>query len=207
MSKSLNILAGALALTCASNAFAASSVDLSVRGTITPNACVPSVSNNGETDLGKISAKDLRPDLPTYLPRQVLQMTVTCDGTTLMAIESKDNREGTEYSNDYYNFGLGLTPNDEKLGYLTVGTSNRLADGVTVRGIGSRDGGVTWDLENTLMDDGINSVAATGTMTPIPLQQLTMDLSIGAVIAPATRLTLSNEVPIDGSVTMTVRYL
>ncbi|MFD9339440.1 YidB family protein [Streptomyces sp. NPDC060028] len=42
---------------------------------------------------------------------------------------------------------------------------------------------------------------------PIPVQLLTGDLTIAPVIAPASGLTLNNEVAIDGSVTLTVTYL
>ncbi|MFD9418830.1 YidB family protein [Streptomyces goshikiensis] len=42
---------------------------------------------------------------------------------------------------------------------------------------------------------------------PVPVQDLTSDLEIQPEIAPTAGLTLNNEVAIDGSVTLTVRYL
>lgn len=201
-----NVLITAL-LVNTGHAVAASSVDLSVKGTITPSACTPALSNGGLADFGKISAKDLRLTLPTYLTRQDMEFSVTCDGATLFAIESKDNREGTESSNDYYNFGLGLINGSEKLGWLWVSMSGPVADGVNVRAIGSRDGGVTWERESSFMDDGMSTVAELNTLIPIPVQRLTTALQVAAAIAPAQNLTLTNEVPIDGSITMTVRYL
>lgn len=201
-----NVLITAL-LVNTGHAVAASSVDLSVKGTITPSACTPALSNGGLADFGKIAAKDLRPTLPTYLPRQDMEFSVTCDGATLFAIESKDNREGSEYNIDYYNFGLGLINGSEKLGWVGVAMSGPVADGVSVRAIGSRDSGVTWDRESSFMDDGMNAVAEPNTLVPIPVQRLTTALQVAAGIAPAQNLTLTNEVPIDGSITMTVRYL
>lgn len=186
---------------------AASSTDLTVKGIITPSACSPTLSNGGSLDFGKISSSDLRNDLHTYLPSQKLQMTVTCEGATMMALEAKDNREGTESSGDYYNFGLGLINGTEKLGYLTISPRNRIADGVAVDGIVSWDGGLTWGREPLMVDDGLYSVAPTGTLTPVPVTVFTTDLSVTAVIAPAQKLTLDNEVSMDGSVTLTVRYL
>ncbi|MEU0634061.1 hypothetical protein [Streptomyces sp. NPDC005989] len=51
------------------------------------------------------------------------------------------------------------------------------------------------------------SVADNTTVAPLPLQDLNADLQIDPVIAQAKDLTLTNEVSIDGSVTLTVRYL
>ncbi|MFF3158654.1 YidB family protein [Streptomyces sp. NPDC057910] len=42
---------------------------------------------------------------------------------------------------------------------------------------------------------------------PVPVQNLTSDLPLSAQIAPTSGLTLNDEVPIDGSVTLTVHYL
>ncbi|WP_411381077.1 DUF1120 domain-containing protein [Pseudomonas sp. MPB26] len=207
MRTTFTTLTGALLLAVSGGAFAASSVDLSVKGMITPSACTPTLANGGEVDLGKISAKDLRPAQHTYLPRQNLQMTVNCDAATLIAIAAKDNRENTESSMDYYNFGIGLINGSEKLGYVTISPSNSIADGATVRSVGSRDGGVTWERESSFTDDGLTAFADLTTTTPLPIQALTTDLQVGAVIAPAQNLTLNEEQPIDGSVTLTVRYL
>ena len=53
------------------------------------------------------------------------------------------------------------------------------------------------------------SMAATTTdiNTPTAVQVMTADMSIRPIIAPASSLTLTNEVVIDGSVTLTVKYL
>ncbi|MFE0654030.1 hypothetical protein ACFVZH_36300 [Streptomyces sp. NPDC059534] len=44
-------------------------------------------------------------------------------------------------------------------------------------------------------------------MAPTPVQGRTTDLGISAAIAPAQGLTLTSEVPLDGSVTLSVHYL
>ncbi|MGU9855964.1 DUF1120 domain-containing protein [Pseudomonas sp. LF245] len=206
MSITRNLLITAL-LAATGNAIAASNVDLSVKGTITPSACSPALSNGGVVDFGKLSAKDLRPTQHTYLPFQTLQMSMTCEAATLFAIAVKDNREGTESSLDYYNFGLGLNNGSEKIGYLTMGLTGPMADDVYVHGIASRDGGVSWENDSSFIDDGLTSVAQSGSVVPIPVQRLATGLQVQAVIAPSQGLTLTNEVPLDGSVTVTVNYL
>ncbi|ONH55211.1 Protein of unknown function [Pseudomonas cedrina] len=207
MNTALKTLMSALMLTSAGTAMAASSVDLSVRGLITPSACEPTLSSGGVYDIGKISAKDLNADDFTNLGEHILQLTVTCDAATLMAIEPKDNRAGSSSDDANTRFGLGLINGTEKLGFLEMWLSSMLADGIEGRPIGSADGGLTWARKPSLAHDTITSVADTTTLAPLPVQLLTADLSLSASIAPANSLTLTNEVAIDGSVTLTVKYL
>lgn len=206
MSITRNLLVIAL-LTAAGNAVAASSIDLSVKGTITPSACEPTLSNGGMHDLGKIAAKDLKVDLPTSLPSHYMQVAITCAAATLIALESKDNRADSHFENDPYDFGLGMINDSEKLGSLQLRFVNPVADGVPARMIASEDGGATWYYDPYLYRTNMVSVADGANNTPLPFQVLTSDLRINSRIAPTSNLTLNNEAPIDGSVTMTVRYL
>lgn len=207
MNTALKTLLTGLLLTGASKVMAASSVDLTVRGLITPSACAPALSNAGVYDLGKLSAKDLNADTPTGLPAHILQLTLTCEAATLLGLEARDNREGSDYNNDTLEFGLGLINGTEKLGAMTLRTLSPVADGVPARTIGSYDGGLTWNVERNFMRDNMLSVADTSTLVPLPVTLFSSDLSIGPTIAPTNGLTLNNEVSIDGSVTLTVKYL
>lgn len=197
----------ALLVASSATAFAASSVDLTVKGLITPSACTPALSNGGAVDYGKISAKDLNIDKVTPLAQQSLQLTVTCDAATLMALDADDNRAGSNHGNDMMEFGLGLINDTEKLGAMTLRLMSPIADGVGVKAIGSEDGGVTWFSERYLMPENLISVANTSADAPIPVQVLTSEIRVDPKIAPASGLTLTNEAAIDGSVTITVRYL
>ncbi|MFK9005118.1 DUF1120 domain-containing protein [Pseudomonas pergaminensis] len=204
---SLKPLVASLLLAGATQAIAASSVDLAVKGLITPSSCTPTLSNGGAVDYGKLSAKDLNADSKTPLPQQTLQLTVTCDAATLMAIESKDNREGSSYINGVQYYGLGLINGSEKLGVMEMKLAPPVADGVAARFIASYDGGTAWHLDPYVARDSITSVADMTTVAPIPVQLLSADLQISPTIAPTNQLTLDNEAAIDGSVTLTVRYL
>ncbi|WP_226457440.1 DUF1120 domain-containing protein [Pseudomonas sp. AF03-9] len=207
MNTVLKSVAVALLAASSATAFAASSVDLTVKGLITPSACTPALSNGGTVDYGKISAKDLNIDQMTPLAEQSLQLTVTCDAATLMALDADDNRAGSNHGNDMMEFGLGLINDTEKLGAMTLRLLSPIADGVAVKAIGSEDGGVTWFTERYLMPENLISVANTSADAPIPVQVLTSEMRVGPKIAPASGLTLTNEAAIDGSVTVTVRYL
>ncbi|MGY2362931.1 DUF1120 domain-containing protein [Pseudomonas azotoformans] len=207
MSITRNLLIAAL-LASAGHAVAASTVDLSVKGSITPSACELSLDNGGAFDLGKISSKDLSRDIQTDLPEQTTQMTVTCEAATLMAIESTDNRAGSSYwDNGEETFGLGLINGTQKLGFLYTSLKGHIADGSTAYGIHSRDGGLTWANGGTFKPGSLSSTYKVSPPVPMPFQVLTANITIWPAIAPAQGLTLTEEVPIDGSITLTVRYL
>jgi hypothetical protein len=78
---------------------------------------------------------------------------------------------------------------------------------VTVSTIGSEDRGSTWNQTRELMRTNILTVADVSSVIPKPFQTLVSDLEIAPRIAPANQLNLTNEVAIDGSVTLSVVYL
>ena len=209
MSKRLSLLTAALLLTGASSAFAASSTDLTVTGIITPTACTPSLANGGVVDYGKRSAKDLSPTAHTPLGVETIQLTVNCDAPAQFAIRTLDNRENTASEFGQTFFGLGLINGSEKLGRYGLGFLNPVADS-SVRTIESNDEGDTW---HTLFDDDVMSrnhwlsFAIPGERTPTFVQNVSVDIALYTSIAPANSLTLTDEVTLDGSATLQIKYL
>ncbi|AZE93162.1 Beta-fimbriae probable major subunit [Pseudomonas orientalis] len=203
---SLSLLSGALLLALTSSAFAASSVDLTVKGLITPSACTPGMP--GDVDFGKIAAKDLDPDKYTWLERRTVTLNVNCDAATLFAVKPVDNRAGTEiFANA---FGLGLINQTEKLGAFQLSFSNPVAETPSTLLRQRADG--TWT--DILDDEGVvpNDLVALGSRAdtgwaPHPLKDVSMDITLYTAIAPANKLTLTGEVAIDGSATLEVVYL
>ncbi|AUZ44936.1 DUF1120 domain-containing protein [Pseudomonas orientalis] len=187
-------------------AFAASNTELLVRGSITPAACAPVVSGGGVVDFGKVSVKDLNTDTYTDLPRETMHLSVRCEGPTFFTLNTIDNRAGTTASHFSWH-GLGMTPNDEKVGDAGLGLYMPVADGVPVRTITSRDGGVTWMPSVMLSHTLLTAVADNDGLTPIAVQELDAEIRLIAHIAPASNLTLTDEVPIDGHATVQVNYL
>ncbi|MBV7548971.1 DUF1120 domain-containing protein [Pseudomonas sp. PDM26] len=206
MNKTLTLLSSAFLLAGASCAFAASSTDLTVTGTITPAACTPSLSNGGLVDNGKISAKDLNPTQNTELGKHPLQLTVACDASTQFALNPIDNRAGTASTSGW--FGLGLTDANEKLGFVYVAVRNALADGQPASAISSEDEGLTWESTGWTIAGVLLSVgSASDSSAPIAVKDLTMDFEVQTFIAPANNLTLTDEVDMDGSATFEMKYL
>lgn len=194
-------------LLLAPTVLAASSADFAVTGTITPNACEPSLSGGGVVDYGKMTAKELSADLPTSLPWQTMQLDIQCEGATFISLSTIDNRAGTSAINDYWH-GLGLTADNEKLGATAFGLFNPVADDVTVKTINSTDGGVTWSPSIYLGHYAQTSIAANGgANTPIAVRRFTADLRVYTMVDGTDRLTVLDEVPLDGHATVQLKYL
>lgn len=195
-----------LTLLLTPSVFAASSIELAVRGTITPSACTPAFAGSNIIDHGKIAAKDLRQDNPTLLPKSTVQLSITCEASTFFAIKPIDNRSGT--STSPWDFGLGFVNGDKPLGSFQLTPKNMLADGIGVQPIASADGGNSWYAEwgwelQTLWGAG----AMDNPTILLPSRVLEMDLEVSTVIARADRFDLSEEVEILGSGTLEVVYL
>lgn len=203
---------GALLVAHGVVATAASSVELSVKGAITPSACTPGLSQGGQIDFGKISARDLFADNSTQLPPVNLKLTVNCEAPTLFALRSKDNRAGSAYLDDGYNYGMGLINGNEKVGAYLLTLRDPVSSTAQVSPLTSLDGGETWWNfphgvflvwhQLAAFGNHDNRVAA-----PVPLLDVTSDLYVETRIAPARGLTLDQQVPLDGSATIDLIYL
>ena len=207
MKKSLAALTAAFALAGSGMTFAASTTELTVKGLITPSACTPSLSGGGVVDHGKISAKDLNPNTPTSLPPATLRLSVICDAATLFALRGTDNRPGSSTIVDGY--GLGLASNAGKIGNFTLALKNAVADTVVVSPLESSDDGTTWQETGNAIWQSQNLAAfgIPGGNQPTPITEVNTDVEVATVISRSSTLPLDNEVFIDGSATLEVKYL
>lgn len=207
MKTPVSLLSGALLLALSSSVFAASSVDLAVKGLITPSACTPSLP--GDVDFGKIAAKDLNIDTPTALEHKTLPLSINCDAATLFAIQPIDNRAGSAFSRFY--FGLGMINENQKLGRYLLGFTNPVAETPsTLLAMYNADGRWITLLPDEVM--GPNDLVALGSRgdsgwAPHPIKDALVDVTLYTTINPAKDLTLTDEVAIDGSATFEVKYL
>lgn len=209
MNKHLSLLTTALLLTGASSAFAASSTDLTVTGTITPVACEPILANGGVVDYGKISAKDLNETTHTVLGVETIQLTVNCSASAQFAISTLDNRLNTASMAN--GMGLGLINGTEKLGFYQLGFKNPVA-AVPVSAMYSHNEGATWsrfdDDVSMLPNDWIGfGNRVSGAWTPEFVENVTVDMWLHTAIAPTNSLTLTDEVRLDGNATLQIKYL
>ncbi|WP_419794639.1 DUF1120 domain-containing protein [Pseudomonas palleroniana] len=212
MKASFAALAGSVLLVTCPWALAASSVDLTVKGSITPSACVPTLSQDGTVDYGKIASKDLLVDNSTKLTPVTLQLNVSCEAATLFALNGKDNRLGSAHFFLDHNYGLGLINGNEKLGSYSIDLLNPVSE-VAVYPLFSSDQGQSWLMNSSGSYMGhrywnaFSDTLGSGPHFPTALRSVTVDLSITTHIAPTRTLTLNEEVPLDGSASLDVLYL
>lgn len=205
MKKYLAALSATALIGIAPYALAAPSTDLTVIGTITPNACTPTVSNGGVVNHKTISSKDLNQDKNTNLPDKTLQLSVSCGSAIAFRLKPIDNRIGSGTGSSF--FGLGYINGNQKLGSVDVKISSPLADGVLVQPLFSRDNGDTWSKDPYLAPNSLAAFASTGGPdTPIAIKDLVTDLQILTQITRADSLDLTHDVDLDGSITLEVEY-
>jgi hypothetical protein len=191
-----------------SPAFAASTVDLTVKGLIVPSACTPSLSAN-TVDVGRVSVKDLNQDTKTLLTPTSLTLSVNCLSPTLFAMKATDNRADSAISQGEY--GIGKTAIGERIGGYILLLDKPMADAAAVVTIGSFDNGTTWfrHWNDDAWDTSflLSIKAASGATIPIPAKDTQMELSVNPFILPAKNMTITEDTAIDGSATIEVKYL
>lgn len=201
----------ALAALVASGAsFAASTTDIRVTGTIVPSACAPSFAGGDTYDLGRVSASDLQDNAHTALTASSKNLTITCAAPTRFALKGIDDRASTVSDAAEGRFGLGDNLG-ENLGYYTVKLNNILVDGAASAAFSSTDAGQNWSAAPTpqLQTSNANRTGfgTVGASEPTAVTELTGSVEVNAFIAPASSLTLDDEVALDGAATLEVVYL
>ena len=207
--------------TACSGAFAAESADLAVKGVIRPSACSIALSNNGTVDYGTISAKSLSATDVTKLPDRDVTMTINCEAATKVGFSVVDNRDGT--ASDIVKIvdpaagwvpplGLGAVDGKNLGGY---GIQARVADATA-------DGAAVGDvvIENSQNVDSLSMygnyvVTSWGTSwsdteggRSHAYKTISQVLRIvGGLNSTANLPSLTSNVELDGSATITLAYL
>lgn len=202
------LLASAFVLAAAPLSFATSAVDLQVNGRITPSACTVSLSDNGLVDYDVIMAKTLHPSEFTVLPNRQLGLSIVCDGLVLFALVGIDNKRESSLAPDYfYGLGMNIHAPDERLGSVSLSLRGPVGDAQPMQPLISPDKGETWKPEPYLFPDLYMGFSRAGETLPAPIRQLLASLRVDTSISPANTLTLNERVPLDGSITLDLKYL
>jgi len=195
---------------------AASTVELTVQGRITPLACVPTLSGGGVVDLGRISYQDLNIETGTRLQLRQLSLGISCNGPTRFVLLMTDNRDGSANVNSEIYYGLGFDNKGNKVGLFSVSFDPKLtvADSLPqIYGTESTTGGAAWRTSNLRPIDigsrsylGFTDIEGS-TAGPSAIQDLNSLLNIEVVLAALKNLDLSSDVRIDGSGSLHIKYL
>lgn len=205
-----------LLLVSAPSVLAASTVDLSVHGLITPAACVPQLSSGGLIDYGKIAQQDLNLETGTRLPLKTLHIGIACNGPVRYALRMRDNRDGSAMVNSEIYYGLGFDNSGNHLGVYSMTFDPRQTQAgntAQVYGTESTTGGLAWRTSNlNPIDIGSRSylgfTAIEGSVSgPTAIDSLAGIVTVQTVINARQNLDLSVETALDGSATLEVVYL
>ncbi|WLH85842.1 DUF1120 domain-containing protein [Pseudomonas sp. FP2338] len=196
------------ALLCLADAHAASTVDLTVTGRVTPDACLIEFTHDGTVDHGKIPSHSLNADEFTVLPVQVLDLRVQCARPMLFALVGIDNRADSSSAPDYfYGLGRNIHVPQERLGSVALAYRNAVGDAQPMQVMASIDYGETWSQEPNAYPRVFMAFARVGDRQPDFIGQLTVQVQVSTAINFSQYLTLDQEVPLDGSIVLDLRYL
>lgn len=221
-------------LAIAFNSQAATSLEIQVADTLAPPACDITLGNNGMVAYGTIQPAQLNGNAYTVLEEKKINMNITCQGATQVAMRVISNRRNTlagateAASNgsglapvalfgqaDAPATGLGLANGVQVGGFavrLTPGAAS--ADGARVDAIHSDTGDRNQWNRNALPGmvihptlDRVTSWSLPASSVPIAFSVLNAELAVQAYINKRQQLNLGQMVNLDGSVTLELIYL
>ncbi|MBD8271915.1 MULTISPECIES: DUF1120 domain-containing protein [Pseudomonas fluorescens group] len=197
-----------LGLTAMVEAHAASAVDLTVTGRVTPDACHVELSHDGTVDHGRIASHSLNADEFTVLPVQTLGLRVQCARPMLFALVGIDERADSSSAPDYfYGLGRNIHVPEERLGSVALAYRNAVGDTQAMQVLASRDNGESWSQEPNAYPRAYMAFAPAGDRQPDFISQLIVQLQVSTAINFSRYLTLDQEVPLDGAIVLDLRYL
>ncbi|TFY92627.1 DUF1120 domain-containing protein [Pseudomonas kairouanensis] len=192
----------------ATPAFCASTVDVTLTGRITPSACTPTLSPSGIVDHGRVPARTLNQYEFTQLPSKNLALNVSCNEPVLFVLVGVDNRaESSVGPGFYYGLGTNIHAPRERLGSVSLAIREASGDNQGVLVLASSNKGETWFPESNAYPNNFMGFARPGTLVPEPHRLISATLQINTSINAAAYLTLDQEVPLDGSIVLDLRYL
>lgn len=183
-----------------------SSADLTLQGTSLPISCTPSLTNT-QIDLGRVFLASYRAASKVTLAHKTTQFAVSCTAPSLVSIRLVDNQPGSATDSSPYSFGLGRTPQNEKIGYYQLSLGSLRGDGRNISMLTGQPG--SWDAPvNTglLTHDGrLHAFADSGSPVASMYSQVAAELTLSPFI-DATGFSVREEININGSVTIEVVY-
>ncbi|WP_294738061.1 DUF1120 domain-containing protein [uncultured Pseudomonas sp.] len=204
----LRLSAALLVLNTSSTVLASTASDMTVSGLVTPSSCTVGLSGSGLIDHGKIPVHRLNLDTPTTLPSEWLDVDINCSGPMLFALIGMDSRADSSPTPDT-DYGLGKNPHatSEHLGWVGLAFESALGDGQAMRALVSKNQGSNWVPQSEIHPKTLMGFARPGRPFPEPIVSLTTRIRADTTIQPANRLSLKQEVPLDGSLVLDLRYL
>lgn len=217
--------AAALVVSTANSAFAADTTILKVQGTLIMGSCTPSLPSDGVVDFGAIPVDSLSDTAVNQLGQKDITLTLTCTSPTKVAWSVIDDRSDsvidtqpevdTQPGTPLTEFGLGKTADGVKLGSYIVSARNNgqaIIDGIAGVLSFSEDNGSTWTLGSNggvyFHPDGNRLITFSNAQDePVAFKVASDQLTVGASVQNTTTLAITDDTPLDGQATISLKYL
>jgi type 1 fimbria pilin len=222
---------GGAMLVAGTSAFA-DEANLTVKGTITPSACIPSFSGGGTVDFGTIKTGDLKADGYTKLGTKTVNLTIQCQTAKNAYFEIQDNQKtsalGTDVqstlgvSGSEFVYGMGTTMIDDKqvnLGSYALSVDSKpTVDGASADDLGWERGGTNYQGGAKWLDNGKGTWYAAVRRTqvlwgllPDNIDQYSAKtwvypITVTAAINKGSLLPINEDVTLNGQATFTIQY-
>jgi len=191
-------------------------MELTVKGSITPSACKPVINDSGVIDYGEISAGRIPSAGTLLLEAKSVSATITCASAAKVAMTFADNRASTvpahsdEPTASDTAFGLG-EKDGIKIGSYGLKVTNMTGDAVAGEVLSSSDRS-SWDkmsasafVQNTSGTEYV-TFGAKGTSEPTAATVFTFDLEVTPSLKPELH-NITEAVTLDGNATINFIYL
>lgn len=223
-----SLIAGALVL--ASMGSYAASANLTVTGTIIPEACAVTLGNGGVADFGNLSSATVKSSNVStgvnslyVAPPKSISLNVVCSAPTAIALNWTDNRASSRVAlnaDDNLRFGLGVS-NGANVGTYQLGFAALQVAGA-IGGTPATPAGHLTRAKNTTgawtVPTGAASVyftpttavgfkLASGDATPPAIAQVSGNVSVEAWFSKTLVDSATSAITIDGSATVALEYI
>lgn len=138
----------------------------------------------------------------------MLDLHVLCARPMLFALVGIDNRAESSLAPDYfYGLGRNIHAPEERLGSVALSYRDALGDSQPLQVLASINSGETWSQDPNAYPRSYMAFAPPGDRQPEFISQLLVRLQVDTAINFSQYLTLDQEVPLDGSIVLDLRYL
>ncbi|QLK62943.1 DUF1120 domain-containing protein [Enterobacteriaceae bacterium Kacie_13] len=226
MKNIFKLTALACLMAAASNAVAAPTANVQIKGTVKMGACTPTLSNNGIADYGNVITDQLSATEDTQMPHKYITMNITCGSPTLLTWQMIENRFNTnsysvvildsaitpyDATNNNNVFGVGLTAQSKRIGgYALAFDYTQMTTAAGLRLI-QKTSSEDWILSGTALATRSNpeirffSLAGPDALEPTAFSDLTIPMKISFAIDNG--LNITDVTSIDGNATLNLNYL
>lgn len=231
------LIATAVAMTFSMTAQAANenTAQLKVIGTLTNDACTPEMTGGGTVDFGTHYVDTLSATDTNQLGKKDLTLTINCQSPTKVGWTIQDNtvneaasitivnpgwNEGDDVWTSDGRFGVGKTAGGVNIGAyaVTLNQNGATADGKAATLVEGNKSGeqVVWSHFNAGSDydnvtnDGASAITLTtdtGDYLPTAFTTGVFPMRVGLAVQKTSTLAITDNTPIVGLATITLRYL